>query len=95
MSCVGTLARRRSADGLAGAGRVMTSPRPLRRRSGKQVPETGRVPSFGYQTREATVVPWDQVPERNKQLMIAVSTEILAYLRQHVGAIEETPSEHQ
>lgn len=34
-------------------------------------------PSFGYKTREASAVPWDDVPEQNKQLMIAVAREVM------------------
>ncbi|MGW4129483.1 hypothetical protein [Amycolatopsis japonica] len=34
-------------------------------------------PSFGYKTREASAVPWDQVPEQNRALMVAVAAEIL------------------
>jgi len=34
-------------------------------------------PSFGYETRRTTSVPWEQVPADNKALMIAVVTEIL------------------
>jgi hypothetical protein len=37
-------------------------------------------PAFGYETREATRVPWESVPERNKHLMIAVTAEVLAML---------------
>ena len=37
-------------------------------------------PTFGYETRLATKVPWDDVPERNKRLMIAVTAELLAML---------------
>ncbi len=37
-------------------------------------------PAFGYETREATRVPWENVPERNKRLMIAVIAEVLAML---------------
>lgn len=37
-------------------------------------------PAFGYETREATRVPWEQVPERNKHLMIAATAEVLAML---------------
>jgi hypothetical protein len=29
-------------------------------------------PHFGYRTRPETAVPWEQVPERNKALMVAV-----------------------
>jgi hypothetical protein len=30
-------------------------------------------PTFGYETRKGTAVPWEQVPTRNKNLMIAVA----------------------
>lgn len=30
-------------------------------------------PSFGYVTRKDSAVPWEQVPDRNKRLMIAVA----------------------
>ena len=32
---------------------------------------------FGYKTREASAVPWGDVPEANKQLMIATCRELL------------------
>jgi hypothetical protein len=35
-------------------------------------------PSFGYETREASAKPWADVPDQNKQLMIAVCEEILS-----------------
>lgn len=35
-------------------------------------------PQFGYRTRKETSKPWDQMPEQNKRLMIAVCAEILA-----------------
>ncbi len=38
-------------------------------------------PSFGYETRKASAVPWADVPERNKALMVAVCGEILAALQ--------------
>ena len=34
-------------------------------------------PLYGYKTREATAVPWEDVPENNKLLMIAVADTIL------------------
>ena len=34
-------------------------------------------PDFGYQTREASAKPWADVPEQNKQLMVAVIQELL------------------
>jgi hypothetical protein len=37
-------------------------------------------PSFGYETRRASAVPWDAVPENNRQLMEAVASEVLAAL---------------
>ncbi len=37
-------------------------------------------PSFGYETREATRGSWDNMPERNKHLMIATTAELLATL---------------
>lgn len=33
-------------------------------------------PAYGYKTREASAVPWDDVPKTNKDLMIAVCREI-------------------
>lgn len=37
-------------------------------------------PYYCYETRVATRVPWEQVTEPNKRLMIAVATEVLAVL---------------
>lgn len=34
-------------------------------------------PSFGYETREESRTTWEAVPEKNKQLMIAVCAELL------------------
>jgi hypothetical protein len=48
-------------------------------------------PVYGYTTRQATAVPWEQVPERNKRLMIAVSEEVLALLRRSAGT-PQTPA---
>ncbi len=42
-------------------------------------------PSYGYETRRASAVPWEQVPENNKQLMIAVCEELLR------GVLSEPP----
>lgn len=33
-------------------------------------------PSFGYETRKDSAVPWENVPEKNRLLMIAVCAEI-------------------
>ena len=35
-------------------------------------------PEFGYETRTESAVPWEQVPENNRQLMIAVCERVLA-----------------
>jgi hypothetical protein len=34
-------------------------------------------PAYGYRTRPESAVPWDQVPETNRRLMVAVAAEIL------------------
>jgi hypothetical protein len=34
-------------------------------------------PSHGYETREASRKPWDEVPEPNRSLMIAVAQKVL------------------
>lgn len=34
-------------------------------------------PEFAYETREASAVPWKDVPQNNKELMIAVAREIM------------------
>lgn len=34
-------------------------------------------PSFGYETRRASAVPWEEVPEQNRALMTAVAAELL------------------
>lgn len=33
-------------------------------------------PSYGYETRKESAVPWEQVPERNRKLMTAVCAEV-------------------
>lgn len=38
-------------------------------------------PHFGYETRAASAVPWEQVPANNKNLMIAVCRTLLAFLQ--------------
>ncbi len=47
-------------------------------------------PYFNYTTRKETAVPWAQVPDTNKQLMIAVATEVLAALQP--AATPDTPT---
>jgi hypothetical protein len=36
-----------------------------------------RAPDFGYETRTDSAVPWEDVPEPNKGLMVAVAGDIL------------------
>jgi len=38
-------------------------------------------PDYEYETRKESAVPWDEVPENNKRLMIAVCGDVLAYWR--------------
>jgi hypothetical protein len=45
-------------------------------------------PEFGYETRKASSVPWKDVPDNNKRLMIAVASEVLQALNFH-GVNEE------
>lgn len=35
-------------------------------------------PAHGYSTREASAVPWDEVPEQNRELMVATVEALLA-----------------
>ena len=37
-------------------------------------------PEFGYTTRKSSAQPWEDVPEPNKSLMIAVAKHILEQL---------------
>ena len=37
-------------------------------------------PEYGYKTREESAVPWDEVPDDNKRLMIATCGEVLRKL---------------
>lgn len=34
-------------------------------------------PSFGYETRKASAVPWEDVPEENRELMVATVETLL------------------
>ncbi len=45
-------------------------------------------PSFGYTTRSESAVPWEDVPEQTRLLMIAVTDEV-------VGESEETVAKPQ
>jgi hypothetical protein len=41
-------------------------------------------PSHGYETRKASAVPWSDVPEPNRSLMIAVAGEVGAEIEREV-----------
>lgn len=41
-------------------------------------------PEHGYRTREESAVPWDQVPEANRRLMVATCGAILSMTRPYV-----------
>lgn len=34
-------------------------------------------PEYGHETRRESAVPWDQVPERDRALMVAVCRELV------------------
>jgi hypothetical protein len=34
-------------------------------------------PDHGYETRRESAVPWEEVPERNRDLMVAVVQDLL------------------
>jgi hypothetical protein len=38
-------------------------------------------PDFSYETRKASAVPWEQVPDNNRRLMIAVAAAVLDHLQ--------------
>lgn len=77
------IARRALFEAGRSAGRSdgITVPRDLTPESlAKQFHELyeALAPTFGYETRKASAVPWDQVPEQNRNLMTAVCAELLA-----------------
>jgi hypothetical protein len=37
-------------------------------------------PSFGYDTRDDSRQPWEQVPEQNRKLMVATAEAVIAQL---------------
>jgi hypothetical protein len=38
-------------------------------------------PSYNYKTRIESAKPWNEVPDNNKNLMIAVCKEVIEYLK--------------
>ena len=37
-----------------------------------------QAPSMGYETRKDSAVPWEEVPEKNRNLMIKVVEDLIA-----------------
>ena len=52
-------------------------------------------PSFEYKTRPETAVLWENVPERNKRLMIAVAAEVIAMLFPPEDVVTQTIEDQQ
>ena len=46
-------------------------------------------PSFGYETRKASALPWEQIPENNRRLMIAVASEVCRFMLNQNGRLFE------
>lgn len=42
-------------------------------------------PNYGYTSRGSTAVPWRDVPEPNKSLMIAVAAKVMEELKHKAG----------
>lgn len=51
-------------------------------------------PAHGYETRPESAVPWEDVPEQNRALMIAVAAELLAAgtIRRPLRTIQVEPA---
>jgi len=49
-------------------------------------------PDYGYETREATAVPWNDVPDNNRWLMTAVARDLID--RAVITPLGEHPPEH-
>jgi hypothetical protein len=50
-------------------------------------------PKHGYKTRDETAVPWADVPEKNKALMIETAGIVLDTLLKAAGATPLTPEQ--
>lgn len=46
-------------------------------------------PSFGYETRRESAVPWAQVPENNRRLMTATVLEAVRPLMDRIREMED------
>jgi hypothetical protein len=49
-------------------------------------------PQFGYETRRESAKPWIEVPEQNRNLMIATCADVLAHFK---AAPPEPPSDNR
>lgn len=45
-------------------------------------------PTFGYNTRAESALPWEQVPLNNRRLMVAVCDELLADVKRLLRDVE-------
>jgi hypothetical protein len=52
-------------------------------------------PSHGYETRRESAVPWEDVPENNKNLMIAVCEELLNGILASSASRSQPPNSQQ
>lgn len=66
-------------DGIAGDAETTTGPRRGAEDIARAFHETYErlAPEHGYETRKASAVPWDRVPEQNRGLMVAVVADLL------------------
>lgn len=46
--------------------------------------------NHGYQTRKDSAVPWDEVPTKNKTLMIATCDELVGWLTRETNTLRES-----
>ena len=69
---------------------MSTDPRELIRRLARRFHESYErlAPSFGYETRKESAVPWEQVPEQNRELMEAACEDALAPLADMVELLQ-------
>lgn len=73
------------------AGYPMTQPDPLVEQAARRFHEAYErlAPDHGYETRKASAVPWEDVPERNRTLMLATVAEVLSWLSEQGRLIPE------
>lgn len=52
-------------------------------------------PSFGYETRKASAVPWESVPEPNRSLMVAVAGSVLDEIAGSIPLLAELEAQRR